>query len=264
MGFDLFGKSAGVIGTGRIGRTLIGILRGFGMEIIANDPFPNDELIAKFGVKYVDPTTIFKESDIITLHFPLTPESHHLINSESIDLMKPGVMIINTGRGRLIDTRALIAGLRSDKIGSAGLDVYEEESEIFFEDLLGQTLTDDVLARLLSFNNVLVTSHQAFFTREALLNIARTTLEMSKPFWAMARWTMRFAMGARTGAAGSRNTGFAFFRGRLLRVAERRSNSRVQVSNGGYVWHDIQSHVCQDSMWCLTSWARVVYINTGS
>ena len=177
MGFDLHGKTAGVIGTGKIGKTVIGILNGFGMRVLAFDPYRDDDAAEELGFRYTDLDSIYAESDIITLHCPLTPETHHLVNETSIGMMKTGVMIINTGRGHLIDTRALIEGLRSEKVGLAGLDVYEEESDIFFEDLSSQTLTDDVFARLLNFSNVLVTSHQAFFTREALSNIARTTLD---------------------------------------------------------------------------------------
>ena len=177
MGFDLHGKTAGVIGTGKIGKTVIGILNGFGMRILAFDPYHDEVAAEELGFDYAELESIYAEADVITLHCPLTPETHHLINEASIEMMKPGVMIINTGRGHLIDTKALIEGLRSEKVGLAGLDVYEEESDIFFEDLSSQTLTDDVLARLLNFNNVLVTSHQAFFTREALSNIAHTTLD---------------------------------------------------------------------------------------
>ena len=177
MGFDLHGKTTGVIGTGKIGKTVIGILNGFGIRVLAFDPYHDEDAAQALGFEYASLDSIYAESDIITLHCPLTPETHHLIDQTSIAMMKPGVMIINTGRGLLIDTKALIEGLRSEKIGLAGLDVYEEESDIFFEDLSSQTLTDDVLARLLNFNNVLVTSHQAFFTKEALSNIARTTLD---------------------------------------------------------------------------------------
>jgi len=183
MGFDMYGKTAGIIGTGQIGKVLIQILKGFGMNILAYDPFPNNEFATKVGFKYVDLDTLYKNSDIISLHCPLTPETERIINSESIAKMKDGVMIINTSRGKLIDTKALINGLKSKKIGFAGLDVYEEESEFFFEDRSQDILTDDVLARLLTFNNVIVTSHQAFFTREAMTNIAETTLQNIKDFF---------------------------------------------------------------------------------
>jgi D-lactate dehydrogenase len=183
MGFDMFGKTAGVIGTGQIGRILIQILKGFGMKVLAFDAFPNAEAAKTLGFEYVDLKTLYRNSDIISLHCPLTKDTEYLINSGSIAEMKPGVMIINTSRGKLIDTRALIDGLKQRKIGFAGLDVYEEESEYFFEDYSSQVLADDVLARLLSFPNVLITSHQAFFTREAVHNIAVTTLDNVRSFF---------------------------------------------------------------------------------
>ena len=161
LGFDMYGKTAGIIGTGKIAKKLICILRGFAMNIL-------DEL--------------YHNSDIISLHCPLTEQTKYLINDYSISKMKDGVMIINTGRGQLIHTNALIEGLKNKKIGSAGLDVYEEESEYFYEDQSDKIIDDDTLARLLSFNNVIVTSHQAFFTREALANIASTTLQNIKDF----------------------------------------------------------------------------------
>lgn len=176
LGFDLNGRTAGVIGTGRIGRILIKILHGFGMNIIAHDGWPDQDFAAKYGVRYASLDELYAESDIVSLHCPLTPETHHMINSESISKMKDDVMLINTGRGALIDTTALIDALKSGNVGAAGLDVYEEESEYFFEDFSSSMVEDDVLARLLTFNNVLVTSHQAFFTEEALRNIADTTL----------------------------------------------------------------------------------------
>ncbi len=183
MGFDMYGKTAGIIGTGQIGKVLIQILKGFGMHILAYDPFPNNEFASRIGFEYVDLDTLYKNSDVISLHCPLTQETERIINSESISKMKDGVMLINTSRGKLIDTKALIAGLKSKKIGFAGLDVYEEESEYFFEDKSQEVLTDDILARLLTFNNVIVTSHQAFFTREAMTNIAKTTLQNIKDFF---------------------------------------------------------------------------------
>ncbi len=183
LGFDMYGKTAGIIGTGQIGKVLINILKGFGMKVLANDAFPNKELAEKTGFEYTDLGTLYKNSDIISLHCPLTPETQYLINKESIGAMKDGVMLINTSRGKLIDTKALIAGLKSGKIGYAGLDVYEEESEYFFEDFSSQNINDDILARLLTFNNVLITSHQAFFTKEALTNIASTTLQNIKDFF---------------------------------------------------------------------------------
>ncbi|MCM2282845.1 MAG: 2-hydroxyacid dehydrogenase [Bdellovibrionaceae bacterium] len=176
IGFDLHGRTVGLIGTGKIGRVMAKIMNGFGCRLLASDPEPDSRLIQELGLSYVDLDVLFKESDIISLHLPLTPGTRHLINAEAITKMKPGVMLINTGRGALIDTRALIGGLKSGHIGSAGLDVYEEEEGIFFEDLSGQVLQDDVLARLLTFPNVILTAHQGFLTREALTNIAETTL----------------------------------------------------------------------------------------
>ncbi len=184
MGFDLFNKTAGVIGTGKIGQIVIKILKGFGMNILAYDKFPNNKIAEELGFSYVDLNDIYKKSDIITLHCPLNKETEYLINVETISLMKPGVMIINTGRGKLINTKDLIDGLKSGKIGYAGLDVYEEESEYFFEDYSNEIISDDTLARLLTFNNVLITSHQGFFTKEALTNIASTTFENIDNFFA--------------------------------------------------------------------------------
>jgi D-lactate dehydrogenase len=176
LGFDMYEKTAGIVGTGKIGKILAGILRGFGMEVLVYDKFPDEQWASAAGVKYVGLGDLYKKSDIISLHCPLTPETHYMINSETLAMMKSTVMIINTGRGGLIDSKALIKVLKAKKIGSAGLDVYEEEGDYFFEDFSSGTITDDVLARLITFNNVLVTSHQAFFTKEALSNIARTTL----------------------------------------------------------------------------------------
>lgn len=183
LGFDMHGKTAGVIGTGQIGKCVIRILKGFGMKVLAYDTFQDSEFQKTAGFDYADLDRIFKESDILTLHCPLTKETFHMVNAVTIEKMKPGVMIINTGRGMLIDSRALLDGLKSGKIGAAGLDVYEEESEYFFEDFSNSGIPDDVLARLLSFPNVLITAHQAFFTKEALENIARTTLENIREFF---------------------------------------------------------------------------------
>ncbi len=177
MGFDMLNKTAGVIGTGRIGKALIRILSGFGMKVIAYDPYPDCDYANKNGYEYVELNTLFNDSDIISLNCPLTKETEYLINKKTIELMKKGVMLINTGRGKLIKTYDLIQALKSGKIGSAGLDVYEEESEYFFEDLSDLVLTDDILARLLTFNNVIITSHQGFFTKEAMDNIAKTTMQ---------------------------------------------------------------------------------------
>lgn len=177
VGFDLFGKTAGVLGTGKIGRIVAEILRGFGMRVLAFDVFPNQEWAAQHGIEYLEPRTVARESDLITLHTPLTPETDHIVNKETLALTKPGVMLINVSRGRLIDTTALIEALKSGHLGGVALDVYEEEEGIFFEDLSGEVLHDDELARLLTFPNVLVTAHQAFLTREALSEIARITVE---------------------------------------------------------------------------------------
>ncbi len=182
MGFDLYGKTIGIIGTGKIAKVLIEILQGFGMRILGNDLYPDEAFAKKNGMKYVPLDTLLREADIISLHCPLTKDNYHLIDADAIGKMKEGVMIINTGRGGLIDTEALIAGLKSRHVGSAGLDVYEEEGGYFYEDVSDAIIEDDVLARLLSFNNVLLTSHQAFFTREALTNIATTTLQNVKDF----------------------------------------------------------------------------------
>lgn len=176
VGFDLRGKTAGIVGTGKIGRIVAEILRGFGMKVLAYDPFPNREWASQHGVEYVDARTLAGASDVISLHVPLTPETKHLIRRETIELMKPGTILINVSRGALIDTTALIEALKLGKLGGVALDVYEEEEGIFFEDLSGQVLQDDELARLLTFPNVLITSHQAFLTREALGDIARTTV----------------------------------------------------------------------------------------
>ncbi|MGD9638022.1 MAG: 2-hydroxyacid dehydrogenase [Alphaproteobacteria bacterium] len=183
MGFDMHQKTAGVIGTGKIGKTLIGILKGFGMNVLASDAFPDTESAQKMGYEYVSLDEIYAKSDIISLNCPLTKETTHLINSDTISKMKNGVMIINTGRGKLIDTNALIEGLKSRKIGAAGLDVYEEESDYFFSDFSNDVLDDDKLARLLSFGNAIVTAHQAFFTKEAIYEIAKTTLDNIKFFF---------------------------------------------------------------------------------
>jgi D-lactate dehydrogenase len=177
LGFDMRGKTAGIVGTGKIGQAAIQILHGFGMRILAYDPYPQEAFASSHGVEYVDQDYLFANSDIISLHCPLAPENVHLINRKTIDRMKKNVMIINTGRGKLINTADLIEALKQGKIGSAGLDVYEEEEQYFFEDFSTSIISDDILARLLTFPNVLITSHQGFFTREALDNIAKITLE---------------------------------------------------------------------------------------
>jgi D-lactate dehydrogenase len=177
VGFDLFGKTAGVLGTGKIGRIVAEILRGFGMRVLAFDTYPNQEWATQNGIEYLEPRTLARESDLITLHLPLTPQTDHIVNRDTLALTKPGFMLINVSRGGLIHTRALIEALKSGHIGGVALDVYEEEEGIFFEDLSGEVLRDDELARLLTFPNVLVTAHQAFLTHEALSEIARITVE---------------------------------------------------------------------------------------
>jgi D-lactate dehydrogenase len=176
LGFDMHGKTVGVIGTGKIGAVVAQILTGFGCPSLAFDPFPN-ATCRSLGVHYVELNELFAQSDIISLHCPLTPENKYIVSNAAIARMKNGVMLINTSRGALLDTVAIIEGLKSGKIGYLGLDVYEEEEEIFFEDRSGLILSDDVFARLLTFPNVIITGHQAFFTREALENIAATTIE---------------------------------------------------------------------------------------
>ncbi|MBN2506893.1 MAG: 2-hydroxyacid dehydrogenase [Verrucomicrobia bacterium] len=176
VGCDLHGRTAGIFGTGKIGRIMAQILRGFGMRVLAYDPFPNSSWAAATGVEYTDASSLVGLSDVVSLHVPLTPETHHLIRRETLDLMKPGAILINVSRGALIDTAALIEALKRGTLGGVGLDVYEEEEGIFFEDLSGQVLQDDELARLLTFPNVLITAHQAFLTREALADIAHTTV----------------------------------------------------------------------------------------
>ena len=175
-GFDLFGKTVGVIGTGKIGRVFIDICRGFGMKVLAYDKYPSKEL----DVEYVTIDKLFECSDIISLHCPLNAQTYHIISENSILQMKKGVVIINTSRGALIDAEALLSGIKSRHVGAACLDVYEEESDVFFEDFSGHIIDDDTLARLISMPNVIVTSHQAFLTEEALSNIAETTVKNIK------------------------------------------------------------------------------------
>lgn len=176
LGFDLRLRTVGIIGTGKIGFAVASILRGFGCRLLAYDVHQNPDCVG-LGVEYVSLDRLFEESDVITLHCPLTEETHHLIDNAAIATMKPGVMIINTSRGALIDTPAVIEGLKSGKIGHLGLDVYEEEGDLFFEDQSDQIIQDDVFSRLLTFPNVIVTGHQAFFTQNALEQIAATTGE---------------------------------------------------------------------------------------
>jgi D-lactate dehydrogenase len=175
LGFDMKGRTVGIVGTGRIGAAVARIMLGFGCRVLAHDPVPDPGCSAA-AVSYVTIGELLAASDIVTLHCPLTPATRHLIDAEAIGRMKRGAMLINTGRGALVDTRAVIAGLKSGAIGRLGLDVYEEEGDLFFQDLSGQVIQDDVFARLLTFPNVLVTGHQAFFTAEALAAIAETTI----------------------------------------------------------------------------------------
>ena len=171
-GFDLYGKTVGIVGTGKIGRVFADICKGFGMKILAYDKVPNPDA----GLDYVDLPELFAQADIISLHCPLTEETHHLINADTIAMMKKGVTIINTSRGALVDTEALINGIKEKKVGAACLDVYEEEGDFFYEDFSGHIVQDDKLVRLIAMPNVIVTSHQAFLTSEALDNIAATTV----------------------------------------------------------------------------------------
>ena len=181
VGFNMFGKTAGIIGTGKIGIATLRILKGFGMRLLVNDPFQNQAAI-ELGAEYVDLDTLFRESDVISLHCPLFQENYHLLNSQSFAKMKKGVMIINTSRGALLNSQDAIEALKQGKIGALGLDVYEEESELFFEDKSNEVITDDTFRRLSACHNVLFTGHQAFLTREALLSIAGTTLNNTKIF----------------------------------------------------------------------------------
>ena len=182
-GFDLYQKTIGIIGTGKIGKIFANICNGFGMNVIAYDKYPDPSL----NVEYVELSELFKRSDIISLHCPLTESTHHLINENAINQMKSGVLIVNTSRGALIDSSALLEGIKSRKVGGACLDVYEEESDFFFEDYSSHIVEDDTLARLISMPNVIVTSHQAFLTNEALENIAQTTIENITEFFATNR-----------------------------------------------------------------------------
>lgn len=179
-GFELYGKTVGVIGTGKIGKAFADICNGFGMNVVAYDIFPDESVKAE----YVELDELFRRSDVISLHCPLTKENKHLINVDSISRMKKGVIILNTSRGLLIDTDALINGIKEKRVGAACLDVYEEESEFFFEDFSGHIVQDDTLTRLIAMPNVIVTSHQAFLTKEALENIAETTVDNIESFFA--------------------------------------------------------------------------------
>ena len=182
MGIDLYQKTAGIIGTGKIGQILIKMLKGFDMNVIAYDPFPNQKIADELGFKYVSLDELYAEADVISLNCPLTKETKYMINRRSMLKMKDGVMIVNTGRGALIDSVDLVEALKDKKVGAAALDVYEEEEEYFFEDKSSQVIEDDILGRLLSFHNVLMTSHQAYFTKEAVEAITVTTLNNIKAF----------------------------------------------------------------------------------
>lgn len=175
MGFNLYGKTVGIIGTGKIGRAVTRICLGFGCRVVCFDPYPDGQ-VAKSGAEYVSLNTLFEQSDIISLHCPQTPDSHHMLDAAAINRMKPGVVVINTSRGGLVNTKDIIAALKTKAIGGLGLDVYEMESELFFQDLSSEIIQDDVFQRLLTFPNVIITGHQGFFTQEAMTEIAQTTL----------------------------------------------------------------------------------------
>jgi D-lactate dehydrogenase len=181
LGFDLKGRTIGIIGTGKIGTAFARIMAGFGCRLVASDPMPNAECEG-LGVDYCSTQDLFGRADIVSLHCPLTPQTHHLIDADAVSKMREGVMLINTSRGAVIDTSAAIKGLKSGRIGSLGLDVYEEEADLFFENLSDRVIQDDVFARLLSFSNVLITGHQAFFTVDAMQGIANTTIENISSF----------------------------------------------------------------------------------
>ena len=185
-GRDLFGLTAGILGTGKIGRIMADILMGFGMKIIAYDPFPNEQWAKEKNIEYVGLDEIFQRSDVLSLHCPLTEETKHVVNHDRMKMMKHDAVIINTGRGALIDSKALVHALKHGHIGGIGMDVYEEESKYFFSDWSTDIMTDDTLARLLTFPNVIITGHQAFLTTNALKNLAETTLENVKAFAAGA------------------------------------------------------------------------------
>ena len=175
VGFDLYNKTTGIVGTGKIGRIAAQIFRGFEAKVLAYDPFPSPDWAEQYGISYTDFHTLLAASDVVSLHLPLTPQTKYLLNTETLALLKPGAVVVNTSRGKLIDTLSLIGALKSGRLGGVSLDVYEEEEGLFFEDLSGEVLQDDELSRLLTFPNVLVTAHQAFLTREALSEIARVT-----------------------------------------------------------------------------------------
>ena len=186
LGFDLYGRTVGVVGTGKIGRCFARIMRGFGCEVLATDPHPHAEAEA-MGVRYVALNELLARSDIVSLHCPLTPATHHLINASALAQMKRGAMLLNTSRGAVVDPPAVVAALKSSQLGHLGLDVYEEEADLFFRDLSNNALQDDVFARLLTFPNVVITGHQAFFTEDALRAIAETTIANIDSFVAEGR-----------------------------------------------------------------------------
>lgn len=180
-GFDIYGKTVGVIGTGKIGQAFCRIMKGFGTRVVAYDKYPSEEMKSE-GIDYVALETLFRESDIISLHCPLNEETHHMIGEQALDMMKPGTMLINTSRGGLVDTHAAIQALKHQKLGYLGIDVYEQEEKLFFKDLSETIINDDTIARLMSFPNVLITAHQAFFTQHALRQIAETTVSNIRDF----------------------------------------------------------------------------------
>ncbi len=181
LGFDIHRKTVGVIGTGKIGEIFCKIMNGFGVKLLAHDPVENPKCL-EIGITYVDLNNLYAQSDIISLHCPLTQDTYHLINEAAVERMKHGVMLINTSRGALMDTKAVIVGLKAKKIGTLGIDVYEEEDDLFFHDLSASIIQDDVFTRLQAFPNVLITGHQAFFTQEALMHIAKTTIKNIQDF----------------------------------------------------------------------------------
>ena len=183
LGFDMHGKIVGIIGTGKIARVLIKLLQGFEMKLLAYDIYPDEAFAKQYNVQYTDLQTLYRQSDIITLHCPLTKDNVHMIDRKAVDEMKKGVILINTGRGALIDAKALIYGLKKRIVGAAALDVYENESSYFYRDHSDEIMEDGVLARLMTFPNVFISSHQAFFTKEALTNIATTTLESVRAYF---------------------------------------------------------------------------------
>ncbi len=182
VGFDLHGKTVGIVGTGKIGRITAEIFRGFGCRVIAYDPFRDEDWAARHAIEYCEMDTLLERSDVVSLHLPLTPKTHHLLNAGSLARMKPGAYLVNTSRGKLVDSGAIIKALKAGRLGGVALDVYEEEEGVFFEDHSGAGLKDDVLSRLLTFPNVLITSHQAFLTDEALHAIASVTLDSIRRF----------------------------------------------------------------------------------